>query len=218
MNQETKKPEDKKDNTNTMISIGLLLLLGGVAINVFGKRKKTTNIYTDDALETVEDITGDATPATKPLVLYVTKVLKMGTKGIEVTKLQQLMKINADGFFGAQTEAMLYRLKGVKEVSLDQYAKLPTINRNVLPNGTKVMALLKSGTNIYDAIQKADKTYYSSMKVQKTIPYGKAVGTIRTASADGNWYTVFYNDMWTGDFWTGTAIGFVRASEIEKYQ
>lgn len=202
----------KNNNKNTAIYIGVALLLGGGYYYLNSKNKEKTS--TSDGLN---DIIPTVDPTTKPIALYLTKVLSKGSKGIEVERLQALMKISADGFFGDQTEAMLYRLKGVKEISLDQYAKITTINRNVLPNGSKVMALSREGANIYGAIKKADGTYYSSGKIVKTIPFGQAVGVIRSQSADGNAYTIFYNDLWNGDFWTGTAIGFVGAANIEKY-
>lgn len=210
MNKETKDKD--QDNTGLYVGAGLLLLLG----IKFAFSQNSKSVY--DA-EPVEDAPIDPIKTPSPAIaIYVTKNLKVGSQGLEVTKLQGLMRITADGFFGPQTEAMLYRLKGVKQVSLDQYAKLPTINRAVLAVGTKVQSPLPTGTVVYDAIKKADNTYYSSLKEMKTIPFGQAIGTIRSASAQGNWYTVYYNDLWNGDFFTGKAIGFVRASEVESYK
>jgi hypothetical protein len=212
MSQTTTKEPSKNNDKNTAIYIGVALLLGGGIMYVNAKKKKSS---TTDAPLT--DINAIVDPATKPIALYLTKVLSIGSKGLEVERLQALMKISADGFFGAQTEAMLYRLKGVKEISLDQYAKIRTINRDVIPNGTKVMVSNKAGANIFETIKKADGTYYSTGKIAKTIPYGQAVGVIRSQSADGNAYTVFYNDFWNGDLWTGQTVGFVSAANIEKY-
>ena len=222
MSQTAKEPS-KNNNKNTAIYVVVALLLGGSVI--YSKSKKKTdssnsnsNSNGTNGNNSATDINGSITVSPKPIAIYVTKILKIGSKGIEVQKLQALMRISADGFFGAQTEAMLFRLKGVKEISLDQYAKLPTINRNILPNGTKVMVSNKNGANVYGAIKKADGTYFSSGKIEKTIAFGQAVGTIRSQSADGNAYTVFYNDLWNGDFFTGTAVGFVNAVDIEKYK
>lgn len=219
MSQTAKEPS-KNNNKNTAIYVVVALLLGGGVI--YSKSKKKTdssnsnsNSNGTNGNNSVSDINGSVAVSPKPIAIYVTKILKIGSKGIEVQKLQALMKFSAkdiDGFFGSQTEAMLFRLKGVKEISLDQYTKLPTINRNVLPNGTKVMVSNKNGANIYGAIPKASGIYYSSGQIEKTIPFGQAVGTIRSQSADGNSYTVFYDS-----FWTGKTIGFVSAVDIEKY-
>lgn len=221
MSQTAKEPT-KNNNKNTAAYIGVALLLGGGFLYIKSKNKSdssdsNSNSNSTNGNDSLSDINGSVTVSPKPIAVYVTKILKIGSKGLEVTRLQALMKISADGFFGAQTEAMLFRLKGVKEISLDQYAKLPTINRNVLPNGTKVMVSNKNGANIYGAIKKADLTYYSSGKIEKTIAFGQAVGVIRSQSVDGNAYTIFYNDLWNGDFWTGTAVGFVSATDIVKY-
>lgn len=212
MNQTTTPKKKEKDNT--LIYVGALFLLGFGAYAYNNSNKKSTSTGDDSLID--PNIDPIKTPPA-PIVIYVTKILKMGSQGLEVTKLQGLMKITADGFFGPQTEAMLLRLKGVKEISLDQFAKFPTINRNVLANGTKVMVSNRNGANVYGSIKKADGLYYSSGKVEKTIAYGQAVGTIRSQSTDGNAYTVYYNDLWNGDFFTGTAIGFVNAVDIQKY-
>lgn len=209
MNQETTPKKKEKDNT--LIYVGALLLLGfgAYAYNNKGKSEITTS--GDDGAFPNPDIEPIKTPAT-PIAIYVTKVLKMGSQGLEVTKLQGLMKITADGFFGPQTEAMLFQLKGVKEISLDQYGKMPNINRNVYPAGTKLQSPLSSGTPIYDAVAKADQTYYSNQIVQETIGYGKHIGTVRTASELGNWYTIYYDTFW------GQKIGFVKASDVQSYK
>lgn len=209
MNQETTPKKKEKDNT--LIYVGALLLLGFGAYAYNNKGKSETTISGNDDTIPNPDIEPIKTPA-KPIAIYVTKVLKMGSQGLEVTKLQGLMKITADGFFGPQTEAMLFQLKGVKEVSLDQYGKLPTINRNIYPVGTKLQSPLKAGTPIYDAVARADKTYYSNLKIEDTIDYGKHIGTVRSASELGNWYTIYYDTFW------GKQIGFVKASDVQSYK
>ena len=53
------------------------------------------------------------------------KVLKKGSKGIEVTILQKALKqLLVDGDFGSKTEARLKNVVGVTEVSLNQYNEL----------------------------------------------------------------------------------------------
>lgn len=208
MNQET-TPKKEKDRTLLYAGILLLLATGAYAYNNNGKSETSTT--GDDGTIPNPDIEPIKTPA-KPVAIYVTKILKMGSQGLEVTKLQGLMKITADGFFGPQTEAMLFQLKGVRQVSLDQYGKMPTINRNKYPAGTKLQSPLKNGTPIYDAVAKADTTYYSNQIVEETIGFGKHVGIVRTASTLGDWYTIYYDSFW------GNKIGFVKASDVESYK
>lgn len=198
--------KNAKEENNTGLYAGLaLLLLGGVYYLTKGTviKKKPTD----------EVPIGETENAPNPPLIYLNKLLKKGSKGLEVQKLQSLMKITADGFFGDQTESVLLSLKGVKEITLDQFNKIPTINRAVYPSGTKLMAKPKTGTNIYNAIAKADGSYYSDEKIVETIPYGQAVGTVRSASAIGQWYTVYYD----AGLFTGTRIGFVKAADVEKY-
>ena len=214
---QTAKVPTKNNNANTAIYIGVALLLGG-GYYIYSKNKKDpSNSNSTSGNDSSGYGNGSITVSPKPIAIYVTKILKIGSKGIEVTKLQALMKISADGFFGTQTEAMLFRLKGVKEISLDQYAKLPTFNRNILPNGAKVMVSNRNGAAIYGSIKKADNTYYSSGIIKKTIPFGQAVGVIRSPSADGKAYTIFYNDLNSWNTGNAAMVGFVSAADIEKY-
>lgn len=137
--------------------------------------------------------------------------LKIGVRGAEVAKLQTLLGINPDGIFGPITEAALFKLKGVKSTTLALFPKLPNVNQNKYPKGTRVMANLKAGTPIYNAIAKADGSYYSDYEVFTTKDFGENIGTIRSSNEAGNWYTVYV------DTWKGTEIGFVKASDIKSY-
>lgn len=207
MNQTTTQKKKEKDNTLLYAGVFLLLGFGAYAYNNSNKKTISDSEHGSIPNPDIEPIT-----TTTQIAIYVTKVLKMGSQGLEVTKLQGLMKITADGFFGPQTEAMLYRLKGVKQVSLDQYGKLPNVNRNVYPAGTKLQSPLSAGTPIYDAVTKADGSYYSNQIVEKIVDYGQAVGTVRTSSELGNWYTIYYDTFW------GQKIGFVKAADVQSYK
>lgn len=53
------------------------------------------------------------------------KVLKKGSKGVEVSILQKALKqLVVDGDFGAKTQARLKSVVGVTEVSLNKYNEL----------------------------------------------------------------------------------------------
>jgi len=182
------------------VSLAGIALLGYVAFSMVNQPK---------AEETpLEDFEIPSSPTATPL--NTTLVLKFGSKGVEVKKLQYYMGITSDGIFGTQTEAQLYKLKGVRQISLKQYLSFPTINQNILKLGTSVMAKLKTGTPIYNAIAKADTSYYSEYKIEKKIPYGQEIGKIRSANPAGNWYTVYYETFF------GKAVGFVKSTDIEK--
>lgn len=139
-------------------------------------------------------------------------VLQMGSRGQEVANLQTLMGIVADGIFGPITEAKLVKLKGVKKTTLKQFLSSPTINQNILKIGTAVMAKLKLGTPIYNAIEKADTSYYSTFEKVKVIPYGQEIGKIRSVNPAGNWYSVYYTDVLFGQ-----KVGFVKATDVDKF-
>ncbi|MGC4041986.1 MAG: hypothetical protein QM710_14675 [Flavobacterium sp.] len=49
------------------------------------------------------------------------KLLKKGSKGLEVKALQTLLKIKADGDFGRNTENALFTQKGVKKITLNAF-------------------------------------------------------------------------------------------------
>lgn len=50
-----------------------------------------------------------------------TKLLKKGSKGLEVRTLQTLLKIKVDGDFGRNTENALFTQKGVKQIRLKDW-------------------------------------------------------------------------------------------------
>jgi hypothetical protein len=180
----------------SLLGVGLL---AATYYTMFNKKVETP----------IEDFTDPTIPI--PATLNQTLVLKLGSRGAEVIKLQSLMGVNADGIFGTITEAKLYKLKGVKAISIKQFLSSPTINQNILKAGTNVMARLKLGTPIYNAIAKADTSYYSDFKIVKTVDYGQEIGQIRSANPAGNWYTVYYPTF------LGKKVGFVKATDIEKY-
>lgn len=207
----TTKTADKDKRTTIYIGVALLLGLGYLITSKSGTG--TPEITPSNA----NDATNPLTPAAA--TVNETKVLGVGSTGIEVEQLQALLGVKVDGVFGSsETLPALMATKGVSTVTLSQFANLPTINRNPLANGSLVMVKNRLGAKVYEAEQKADGSYFSTGKVLKTFTYGQAIGVIRAPSSDGNAYSVFFNDFWYGDFWTGKVIGFVNAVDIEKYK
>lgn len=208
----TTTEEADKDKRTTMY-IGVVLLLG-LGYIITSKSGKCAPVITP--CNAINDSTSQ-TPASA--TVNPSKILGIGSTGIEVEKLQELLGVKVDGVFGsAETLPALISAKGVPSVSLSEFSTIPTINRNILANGWLVMVKNRYGAKMYEAEQKADGSYFSTGKVLKTFIYGQAIGVIRAPSSDGNAYSLYYNDLRYGDFWIGKAIGFVNAVDIEKYK
>lgn len=186
------------------------------AINIFGIGVLATTYFIlakskkEDEIDTAH-YSDPTIPVQEPKTLNQDLKLTLGTKGDEVRKLQQLMGISADGTFGPLTQDKLYKLKGVKEISLKTFINSPMMNQNILKPGTNLMAKLKTGTPIYDAQAKADMSYFSNYTIVKTIDYGQEVGQIRLANPAGNWYSIYYPTL------LGKKVGFVKSTDVEKF-
>jgi hypothetical protein len=185
-----------------------LLGLLGLAYALTHIKKAPVQKNDDDPIDTNYDTNSQV------VVLQEDLILKSGSKGAEVKRLQVLMGITADGVFGPKTEASLVKLKNVKQISIKQFLNSPTINQNILPVGTKIMAKNKLGARIFNAIAKADTSYYSDNKIVETIAYGREVGEIRGVNPGGNYYSIYYKPMFSSIL--GTKVGFVLAVDVEK--
>lgn len=188
---------------------------GLAIISVIGLGYLIYTKYKGKGVQAPEEI--GQSPDTLPvLVINEDLVLKKGSKGNEVRQLQQLMQISSDGIFGSQTEAKLFALKGVKEITLKKFKSSIVINQSALPIGTKIMANREPLTSFYNATKKADNTYYSKNEaVEKTILYGQEMGTIKQLSAGKNWYLVEYIEKGFL-FDDKPKMYFVKASDVKK--
>lgn len=106
-------------NKNTLLIAGVILLVGGFAINKW--LKSMPKPINSDAFEG----------------LNLDMVLSKGSKGIEVAELQRILvnqynaelgftgrdKDGIDGDFGTMTEKALLKVKGVKQISLKEFLK-----------------------------------------------------------------------------------------------
>lgn len=156
-----------------------------------------------------------SSPAASPspsVSLDGNKILKQGVTGQEVSKLQQLLGgLATDGIFGPLTEAALVKRKGVKQITLNQFASTADVNQNPAPVGAKLMAL-QSGATLYEGIAKADGTYYAGEAV-KTLTNGQHVGILKSYNGNKTWYSVYYES----GFFTGQKVGFVKANQVKSY-
>ena len=209
------KPTTKKKSDNSMLYAGIALLVGVGAYAMNDKKKQSVAPESDPT----QPLPTQPVSST-PLALNYDLVLKLGSRGQEVAKLQSMMGISADGIFGSQTQTKLYALKRVNSVSLNGYARITTaapLTKVVFPAGTKVMVKNRDGAKVYEAERKADGSYFSTGKVTKTFSFGEKVGVIRAPSADGQAHSVVYKSFWYGDFFFDDAVGFVNTIDIEKY-
>jgi hypothetical protein len=199
----------KTANNNTNLYLGIALLAGVGAFAMNKNKQAATGTTIEPA--TPAPTTTPTTVIPKPVAPNLNLVLKLGSRGLEVGKLQLLMGLSADGIFGPITEAKLFALKGVKSVTLNQYPTL-TAPKVLYTKGTRLMADKLSGTSIYKSSQNVDGTFLLTSTIDYTIKYGQAVGVVRGTSTNGVWYIVEY----TG-FLNNKYIGFVKINEVKSY-
>lgn len=207
-------PKKQKNNYMLYGGIGLVAIAGIAALSSTSKPKKLGEDTFNDE-NAGQNNTGNAgsTSYTPPIANNLNRnlVLRIGSKGEEVKQLQRQMKITADGIFGPQTEATLYSLKKVKQVSLNQYATLETVNTNNYAIGSKVMSNNKSGTKLYGNKTLADGSNMSTGEVFTTIDFGEPVGVVKGANSAITWYRIEF------DAWSGKTFMWVRATDVKKY-
>ncbi|WNM19287.1 peptidoglycan-binding domain-containing protein [Flavobacterium capsici] len=185
----------KSNNTYLYAGLGLLTIIGVVSLS----RKKA---------ETTTDIPFNENPTTPlPIVLDENKLLKKGSTGPEVQKLQEMLNVGADGVFGSITEAALYRQKAVKQTTLKQFVALPNANPDRIPSGSRVMINNPNGSNLYIAQQNADKLWYKTNDVFLHMNFGREAGVVRSSTQLGDWYLVLYGNY---------KMIFVKATDVKK--
>lgn len=150
------------------------------------------------------------TQPAQPAVANVNLVLKFGSKGIEVQKLQTLLGAKADGIFGAITENLLFAKKGVKQISLSQYNSKPDVPKNPMKIGDKAMAN-KQEVKVYENQILANKDNYNTGKLEDTYKYGEFIGTVKAITNDKLHYVLQDNDTFSPD------LVWVKASDVIKF-
>lgn len=204
----------KKSNKGIIFAIGTLAVVGGgIALLSGGKKEKIGADTFDDTPQgpapSSPSVPSVPSTPSAPATLNGNLLLKQGSRGAEVKKLQTLLGVSADGIFGPMTEAALVKTKGVKQITLNQFASLPNVNNAPIAVGTRVMAKNRAGAKIYGATAKADGTYFSTEQVEETVEYGQEVGKIKAYNGTKTWYSIYY------DGFLGQKVGFVLASDVE---
>jgi hypothetical protein len=180
----------------------MLIGAGIVSLGVVGwfwyKKKKdsepiTPVMDTTTVNTAVNNIPTLATPPLSPVSLPLNKslVLKMGSRGAEVKSLQHKLGVGADGIFGAITQNALFRIKGVKQISLNAFdgkishptaVVTPSIKADVpYKKGQKLMVNVRAGFTAQNVRQKADGSYFTDGENITTLKgYGDEIGTIKS--------------------------------------
>ncbi len=199
----------KKSNNKTIIA-GVALIAAGVVAFATSKKSNGEMIGNENFNDQAPAQPTPSNPTPAPVALNGNKVLKLGVNGAETKKLQQLLGVTADGIFGSLTESALFTQKGVKSTTLNTFASLTNMNQSPIAIGSNVMANNRSGTQLFDAVAKADGSYFSNYEVEGTVDYGQLVGKIKLRNATKTWYLVEV------DTWVGTRLRFVKSADVVK--
>lgn len=132
---------------------------------------------------------------TQGATLDKNKLLKKGSKGLEVRELQRLLGVGVDGDFGNLTETALLNAKGVTSISINAFSskvKAQSANPTALTTpkvGQKIMAI-KNGMSIFNAQKNANVTYTNSGTKPffgSSFDYGDHLGTYVSLKSDGEY-------------------------------
>ncbi len=194
------------------------LAVAGVGFLVISSMNKKTN--TAGTLPATSDPVPPKTPATSntvpstpkpstPVTINRDLLLKNGSKGNEVKELQKLLGVTADGSFGPQTEAKLLAKKGVKQTTLNLYAKTNDVNPNPLKVGDWVMAN-KNKVNAYQNKMLANGDYYKTKEIEEVYEFGAEIGKIIAITNDKLSYVVQQSGFFSTLVW-------VAAADVKKF-
>jgi hypothetical protein len=188
------------DNEDKMLIGAGVVSLGVVGWYWYKTKKESEPITPIINTPTVNTpVNNIPTLATPPLVqstisLNKSLILKIGSRGLEVKALQKKLGIASDGIFGAITQNALFRVKGVKQISLNAFdgkisnptavkiTTTPTMRPDVpYKKGQKLMVNVRSGFTAQNVRQKADGTYFTEGEnITTLMGFGDEIGTIKS--------------------------------------
>jgi LPXTG-motif cell wall-anchored protein len=104
-----------------LIIIGVLGL-AGAGYYFYNKKKKETPVLANTSDDETDVSIKSTTTTTENVKPDWNKILKKGSKGIEVRTLQKALKrVDVDGDFGIGTENRLKQVTGLNQISVNQY-------------------------------------------------------------------------------------------------
>jgi hypothetical protein len=107
---------------NKKVIILSLIGLAGVGYYFYNKKKKDTPVLADTSVDETNVSIKSTTSIPQNVKPDWNKILKKGSKGIEVRTLQKaLKKVDVDGDFGIGTENRLKQVTGLSQISINQY-------------------------------------------------------------------------------------------------
>lgn len=211
------------DEDKVLIGVGGLAILG---LFFLWKKKKEQQTADELANYIPEPETassgggGGSSSSSKPVqgaTLDRNKLLKAGSKGLEVRELQRLLGVEIDGDFGKITLAALQNEKGVSEISLNAFAS--TVKKKVakplktasqpkvtLPKAGQKLMAAKDNTVIFISKKRADGKYYNSGSKFRTLDYGDEAGAYVGPGNNGQYLIKIF-----GFF------AFVKGNEVTAY-
>ena len=187
----------KLDNEDKMLIGAGVLALGTLGFFWWQNKKKNEVKTIDIPSEVIEPIQIPST-ATSPFSnnsgtneIDRKKVLRKGSKGLEVKELQKMLGVSQDGDFGKITLNALLIAKGVSQISLDAFSgkisapsspKIATAMADVpYKKGQEIMVKTRSGFTAQDVQQKADGSYFTNGTNKITgLDFGDKIGKIKS--------------------------------------
>ena len=107
---------------NKKILIISLIGIVGAGYYFYNKKKKETPVLANTSDDETDISIKSITSTTENVKPDWNKILKKGSKGIEVRTLQKaLKKVDVDGDFGIGTENRLKQVTGLNQISVNQY-------------------------------------------------------------------------------------------------
>lgn len=195
------QPQPKPKKNNTVLYTGIALLTIGAVAAATSSGSKSVPLS-----NTQEPAGNNSQPApTQPAnggggsstpTMNLNLVLKNGSKGLEVRELQKLLKVGIDGDFGPLTEAALYSVRSVKQISVNQFnstpVKVPPVPQTPYAKGQKVMASLRTGCRMYAVAKNAAGQWFIKSNEHDFVEaFGKGLGKITAVlTASGQYFYV----------------------------
>jgi hypothetical protein len=180
------------------------VLIGAGVVAVVGLgylfwKKKQNEKQTEEVPNYIPEEMPGATTKAIGTGLDRNRLLSKGIKGAEVTELQNLLNVKADGDFGNITLTALQKAKGVSQISLNQFQAVKTIATPIAKTTAKTVSIPRAGTklmvtvaktSLYVAKKLANGSYSNTSEklfAGGDLTYGESVGTFKTATANGSY-------------------------------